>query len=294
MSLEQFTRTNIDTRERWRSLARQSWPSYRKEARPEEQTPFSGTPAYAKLSEAEKEALYHNFIQFNAETVAMLELVLYEGMKTLKTPGQDPVVLTAVQKLLDEEKLHTKGFLRFLKQECPEFPRKSFMLRRTRWLKHAFLRFARANPVGLTLPAAKIEAYSVYYGKSLKKSYKQNNHWVELNYLHLLDESHHVNFEFDLFMERAQNASVWQKTRLIWGNLYCILLFQITFLLGCSRIIRASLPERSRRERLRLTFKMGHWILYQFEPYHFTREHLKAHFRRRHLFASWLFRFMYR
>lgn len=293
-SLAQFSADNNNTESRWRNLKNLNLPSYLNQQRPEVLVPFSGTPFFNSLTEDEKQRLYIAFTQFNAEVVIMLELVLYAGLKEFQTKNNDYVVVAAVKKIRREEKLHTKGFLTFLKQETPLFPKTSFMLRNNKWLKNAFLILVKWNPLSLTLPAAKVEAFSVYYGKYLRSSYKENNLWVEVNYLHLIDESHHVSFEFDLFKHIISSSSSLEKVKIIVGNLIFILMLQVTFFIGCHRMIKYSLPQLSWHQHIKKVLQMGKWILYGFEPYSQTRELIGNHFSKRTFFAKSLFHFMHK
>lgn len=293
-SLLDFAQADSGTESRWRSFKNLNLPSYLNQERPDSLIPFSGTPIFNELSEQEKQKLYVAFTQFNAEVVIMLELILYDGFKKFQTSGCDESVVNAVKKIRLEEKLHTKGFMSFLKKETPAFPKTSFILRNNKWLKHIFLHLVRWNPVSLALSAAKVEAFSVYYGKCLRSSYKENNLWVEVNYLHLLDESHHVGFEFDLFCYMTEKSNKLEKLKIIVGNFLFILMLQITFLVGCHRMIKFSLPHTNPFNRLQKVFQLGRWILYEFEPYSQTRDLIKTQFVTRKIFAKSLFQFMHK
>ncbi len=293
-SLLHFANTSPDTEASWRGLKKLKLPSYLNETRPDTLTPYFKFPFFDLLSGDQKQRLYVAFTQFNAEVLIMLELVLYEGMKVVLTDSFDPVVTQAVKKMRHEEKLHTKGFITFLKKETPLFPKTSFMLRNNSWLKNAFLKLVRWNPLSLALPAAKVEAFSVYYGKCVRSQYKTNNLWVEVNYLHLIDEAHHVNFEFDLFKHMTSKSGPIEKLKIITGNFLFILLLQITFLIGCHRMVKYSLPNLKHLEHIKKVLLLGKWILYKFEPYAQTRELIKNHFISRTFFAKSLFQFMHR
>ena len=293
-SLVHFANTSTNTESRWRNLKKQNLPSYLNEARPEVLTPYFKFPFYELLTEEQKQRLYVAFAQFNAEVLIMLELVLYVGMKEFLSETNDPVVANAIKKMRHEEKLHTKGFLTFLKKDTPLFPKTSFMLRNNSLLKNAFLILVRWNPLSLALPAAKVEAFSVYFGKCVRSQYKINNLWVEVNYLHLIDETQHVNFEFDLFKYMTSNSGPIEKLKIIVGNFLFIFLLQITFLIGCHRMVKYSLPDLSRIDHIKKLLLMGKWILYKFEPYAQTRELIKNHFLNRTFFAKALFQFMHR
>lgn len=293
-SLAHFARNENQTHARWKDYKYLSLPSYLSQERPDTLIPFFGMREFSELSEDQKQKLYIAFTQFNAEVVIMLELVLYEGMKEFETATNDSVVIDAVKKIRLEEKLHTHGFLRFLKKETPLFPKTSFMLRNNTWLKNTLLTLVKWNPLSLALPAAKVEGFSVYYGKCLRSAYKENNLWVEVNYLHLIDESQHVSFEFDLFKHMTTKANWFEKTKIIVGNFLFILMLQITFLIGCHRIIKYTFPNLGRGQHIKRVLRLGRWILYGFEPYAQTRELIKNQFASRQFFAKSLFQFMHK
>lgn len=293
-SLFHFSINNNQTEQRWKDYKHLSLPSFLSQPRPDRLIPFYGFPVFSKLTEKQKQNLYVAFTQFNAEVVIMLELVLYEGLNGFQSSTNDQVVIDAVKKIRWEEKLHTKGFLRFLKRETPLFPKTSFMLRNNTLLKNSFLTLVKAIPLSVALPAAKVEAFSVYYGKCLRSSYKENNLWVEVNYLHLIDESHHVSFEFDLFKHITATASWGEKIKIIIGNFLFILMLQITFLIGCHRMIKFALPHLSLSAHVKTVLQLGKWILYGFEPYAQTRELIRNQFTKRSFFAKSLFQFMHK
>jgi len=293
-SLAHFAKADNQTEQRWKNYKHLTLPSYLSQPRPDGLIPFYGFPFFSELTEEQKQKLYVAFTQFNAEVVIMLELVLYEGMKDFEKQKNDVDVIAAVKKIRQEEKLHTRGFLRFLKKETPLFPKTSFMLRNNTWLKHTFLRLVKWIPLSVALPAAKVEAFSVYYGKCLRSSYKENNLWVEVNYLHLIDESQHVSFEFDLFKHITSKAGPLEKAKIIVGNFLFIMMLQITFLIGCHRMISYALPDLRGRRHVKKVLEMGKWILYGFEPYSQTRELIRNQFSNRSFFAKSLFQFMHK
>lgn len=293
-SLLDFSTNDNNTEYRWRNFKHLQLPSYLSQPRPVALIPFYGDPFFEQLTDDQKQKLYVAFTQFNAEVVIMLELVLYEGLKEFETQNNDPVVIAAVKKIRWEEKLHTRGFLSFLKKEAPLFPKTSFMLRNNSWLKNTLLGLVRWNPLSLTLPAAKVEAFSVYYGKCLRSNYQENNLWVEVNFLHLIDESHHVSFEFDLFKHMIAKSNSYGKLKIIVGNYLFIFMLQVTFLIGCHRMIKYALPSLSRRQHIKRVLNLGRWILYGFEPYAQTRELIRNQFASRTFFAKSLFQFMHK
>ncbi|WP_142697182.1 hypothetical protein [Bdellovibrio sp. NC01] len=293
--MRQFIISNNDSAYRWRQFKNQSLPSVFASARVDSLTPFSNTPFYSALSEEQKNAFYKAFIQFNAEALILLELVLYEGVRSLITQRQDATLIEASRKLMQEEKDHSKAFIRFLQNDCPGFASTSYLLRHNKKFKNSFLWLARTYPVALALPAAKVEAYTVFYGKALQNAFSDNvNSWSQLNVLHLMDESLHIGYEFDMYELELSQLKGLKKVLALASTLACIFYLQICFLIGCSRMVKAVLHTTSFMETTRWTLRLGGWILREFAPYRQTRSFIKNQFQSRKPSFGNLFGFMYK
>lgn len=292
--LQKFIENNQDSHQRWVEFRQSQYPSVYAEPMVAEMTPFSGMDEFAQLSQKTKLDLYHAFMQFNGEALVLLELILCEGMKSVVRDAAHPTLAAAAKKLIVEEVDHTKAFLRFLKNDCPQFPQKSYVLRDNKLFKNSFLWIARNHPLALALPGAKIETYVIFYGKALLKAFqKRPNDWSKLNELHLLDEVHHIGYEFDLYAEEMASLSWVKKVTALFWTLVVVLYFQICFLIGCFRIVSYEMPNLNLRQKLAWTMRLGKWTLRHFEPYRLTRGYLKNQFEGRQVYAGRFFKFMY-
>ncbi len=238
--------------------------------------PLHGTSRFAALSDREKKALYFGFIQFTAEFFILLESLLLVAMKSLGPHDKG-------RHLAREELLHSQAFRRFLRQEKQlSFDSGSLMLKRGRWLRNAVLALVRRVPLAMTLPGAKIEAYSVFYGRYLKAHYGSidANTWMKLNWLHLLDEVHHVPFEFEIHNDVFGKLSFVRKVEsivgiaLFYGFLQWILISS-SLILGWHSLDRASLGRR-----ILLSLATLRWVSRSFLPTRQMREAMKDHFRK--------------
>ncbi len=293
--LKQFITSNSDSANRWQQFKTHNLPSVFASERVESLTPFFNTPFYSQFSEEQKIALYKAFIQFNGEALVLLELILYEGIRSLVAKSKDPILIEASKKLMREEKDHSKAYIRFLRHRCPGFAQQSYVLRNSKMFKNSFLWLARYYPVSLALPAAKIETYAVFYGKAMQKAFGENsNDWTQLNILHLLDETQHIGYEFDMYEFELQRLGIFKKTLALISTLCGITFMQICFLIGCSRMVRIVLKPTSFFATVQWTLRLGGWILRDFTPYRHTRTFLKTQFQARETSFGGLFGFMYK
>lgn len=293
--LKKFTQINRESSTRWSDFKKISGESIKTYDFIPELTPFYNTPLFSHLTNSEKNNFFHSFMQFNAEAIILLELTLYEGIKsTFKTHNQEDIRMASV-KMLHEEKDHTKAYLKFLKYSCPDFPKTSFILRRNRLIKNTLTFFARKLPITLTIPGAKFEAYSVFYSQEVSQHQSpQTNYWAQLNHLHMLDETHHVNFEFDLYHEEMTNQNSLERFFLLAATFVFILVMQVVFLIGCYRMVNYSKANLNPIERWKWTLGLGEWVLREFPPYKKTRVFIKKQFENRNPILGKYFSIIYR
>lgn len=293
--LKRFTQINKESSTRWADFKNVSGDSIEGYAFIPELTPFYNTPYYSLLTAEEKSKFFHAFMQFNAEAIILLELTLYEGIKsTLKNHSQEDIRL-ASDKMVREEKDHTKAYLKFLKYSCPHFPKISFLLRRNGLIKNVLTFFARNQPLTLTIPGAKFEAYSVFYSHEISEYQDpQKNYWAQLNHLHMLDETHHVNFEFDLYHEEMTKLNSLQRFFLLISTFVFILAMQVVFLIGCYRMVHYSKVNLTGLEKIKWTLGLGKWVLREFPAYKKTRSFIKKQFESRNPILGKYFSIIYR
>jgi hypothetical protein len=292
---QQFTASNKNFAQKWKDFRSEEIKSVFNSPSVPVLTPFYSTPLFSSLSLNEQNNLYRAFIQFTAEALIFLELLLYEGLISLKKSQDNEELKLASEKLMAEEKLHTQAFLRFLKKDCSAFPHKSYLLRNNSTFKNSFLWLARNFPVALALPAAKVEAYTIFYSQALDRAYGgAENSWSKLNSLHLSDETHHVGYEFQMY--ECEMRRYWGPFKIIpiFATLIAILFFQVCFLIGCWRMVKLEVPRLSFFRHIYYVGSLGKWILRNFQPYRETRKFIKTQFTLRKPSYGFLFRFMYK
>jgi hypothetical protein len=169
----------------------------------EELTPFFGLTQFNNFSEEEKKKLFFEYVKLVGEAQILLEQILIYGFfhYRKKRKVYDEEVNQSMDKLSLEELYHSQAFRDFLGgvpelewKEKPIYPKGSL-------LRKSFALLIKWAPLGMTLPGAKIEAFSLAYYKLLKKHYPHelDNSWIELSYYHHQDEAYHVPLEFDIY-----------------------------------------------------------------------------------------------
>ncbi|MEN9724307.1 MAG: hypothetical protein RJB38_2293 [Pseudomonadota bacterium] len=261
--------------ERWREFQSEPFRPLQEDCIPDALIPLYGTSRFTLLSEQEKKALYFGFIQFTAEFFILLESLLLVAMKSVGPHEKG-------RRLAREELLHSQAFRRFLRQEKRlSFNSGSLMLRRGRWLRKAALVLVRRVPLAMTLPGAKIEAYSVFYGRYLKTHYGSidANTWMKLNWLHLLDEVHHVPFEFEIHNEVFDELPTVRKVESILGIAIFYAFLQWILISSSLMLGWRSLDHAPLGRKVLLSLATLRWISRSFLPTRQMREAMKAHFR---------------
>jgi len=240
--------------------------------------PLNGTRHFSKLSGEEQKRFYLNFVKFTAEFFIVLEILLYVAFRRLRQNS-------LAQRLVGEENLHSRAFRRYLHQEkALHWKEKPVVLKRNPWLTSFMIRLVRRIPISIALPGAKIEAYSVYYGKLLKQEFGSidANSWVKLNWLHLLDEAHHVGFEFDIFNEVFSQESFFGKIRAIVGTLIFYLYLQWTLTTGCWIAMKQSLDtDSSLVRKFRIFGPLLLWASFDFPPAQQMRASIRDYYKKK-------------
>jgi hypothetical protein len=292
--LQKFIQINKDSSLRWSEFKKESSPSIENYPLVNELIPFSGTKFFSQLTEQEKKNFFQAFMQFNAEAIILLELTLFVGIKSIFNKQQSTEIVEASKKMLVEEKDHTKAYIRFLRQYCPEYPKKSYLLRRNSFIKNSMAFFAKYFPLTLTIPGAKFEAYSVFYSQELTQHFSPDNYWRKLNHLHLLDETHHVGYEFDIYQLEMDSLSPVGKFFSIVATYFFILVMQFVFIIGSYRMVHFSKNNLSVLEKIKWTLGLGKWILRDFPAYQKTRTYIQKQFENRQPILGKYFKIIYR
>lgn len=292
--LQKFIQINKESASRWQDFRNESSSLITEYPLVLELIPFSGTKYFSKLSDQEKKNLFQAFIQFNAEAIILLELTLFVSIRSLFKKNKSADIVTASKKMLTEEKDHTKAYIRFLRKYCPDYPEKSYLLRKNNLIKNSMAFFAKNFPLTLAIPGAKFEAYSVFYSQELTLHFPDNNYWRKLNHLHLLDETHHVGYEFDIYQIEMKELSWIAKIFSVMATYFFIIIMQFVFLVGCYRMIQFSKKDLSFFQRFSWSFALGKWILREFPAYKKTRNYLQKQFENRQPTLGRYFKIIYR
>lgn len=292
--LQKFIQINKESTDRWHEFQKITGPQITEYPLVTELIPFSGTKLFANLTEQEKQIFFQAFMQFNAEAIILLELTLFVGIRAIFNKQKTSEIVEASRKMLIEEKDHTKAYIRFLRQYCPEYPQKSYLLRRNHFIKNSMAFFAKYFPLTLTIPGAKFEAYSVFYSQELTQHFAQDNYWRKLNHLHLLDETHHVGYEFDIYQIEMDLLSTFGKIFSLFATYLFILVMQFVFLIGSYRMVHFSKADLSPFEKIKWTLALGKWILREFPAYQKTRTYIQKQFENRQPIWGKYFKIIYR
>ncbi len=249
----------------------------------EELTPFYGTSTFNDFSDQEKLKLFYAYIKLVTEAQIMLEQVLIYGFFYFRNKRfrHDGVVQDSIEKLQCEELHHSQAFRHFL-AESPQLQwPKERIFPFPRFIRSLLAWVMKKAPLGMTLPGAKIEAFSMAYFKLLKKAYpegEREHSWYHLNHYHHIDESFHVPLEFDLY-----NDSIWKSgpIRSFLSTLFFIIFLQYALALGSWNLVRIAFNERSPKERIGLFFGFMRWAIRHMPAFEETRLHTKSLFKKK-------------
>jgi hypothetical protein len=288
-----------DSAVRWKEL--QSSPpsaSLQDYPIPEKLIPLWGTPEYDQFSKTERTRLYLYFCQFNAEMFILLESLLLIGFRRLSREISEPQGVQLLNTVVRDEYRHARAFRKFLREESAlDWPRTQIVLNRGKWLKKIMVGIVLRAPMAMALPGAKIEAYSVHYGKYLEDRYKEEQgvspsaiQWLKLNHLHMLDEVFHVPHEFELFKLCFGQRS---RALTLFGTLFFVLFLQWALISSTWKMLGITLERPTFKRKLVLTAKIGRWVVRRFPPYDATRRQIRRQFETQKPPFGWMFRFIY-
>lgn len=260
----------------------------------DELTPFYGMAAFDSLSDEEKQKLFFGYIKLVAEAQIFLEQILIYGFYYFRNRRMlhRPVVQKSIEKLSCEELYHSQAFRTFL-NEVPQLKwpqHKIFPM--PRWVRHSLAFVIKRAPLGMTLPGAKIEAFSMAYYKLLRKVYgdDESNSWYLLNKYHHIDESLHVPLEFDLYNESIFKSG---PLKTLLSTLFFILFLQYALLLGSWNLILFAFPNRGLSDQLRLCFHFTKWAIRYMPAFEETRLHTKKLFHQKRPLFGHILSFMH-
>lgn len=260
----------------------------------EELTPFYGLPQFQNFSEEEKRILFFEYVKLVGEAQILLEQILIFGFfhYRKKRKAYDDEVNQSMDKLSLEELYHSQAFRDFLSQ-VPELDWKGKPIYpKGTLLRKSFALLIKWAPLGMTLPGAKIEAFSLAYYKLLKKHYPSDldNSWIELSYYHHQDEAFHVPLEFDIYNSTIIRSGAFKT---LFSTLLFIVLLQWALLSASWRLIRHSFPRKSLGERLNLVRYFVKWAIRHMPAFEETRNHTRKLFKKKKPLFSNILSFMH-
>ncbi len=257
-------------------------------------TPLFGTEHYSSFSDEEKMSLFFHFIQFQAEVISFLERLLLVSFRSLREDVRGVKGCEGVLKFMGEELYHSLAFTQFLAhQNHLDYPNKK-IVKLPKYLINSLITVLKSAPLGVCLPAVKLEAYSIAYWEYMKPYYdKDENDWVRLNWFHSVDEIKHVPIHFEFFRLLLNKTKKTGRVRTIFATFFFILCLQVTLFVSIKNILKESVPHLSAWQRIRYTLLIGKWNLRQIPVYFETRRMTKECFDANELSFKKLFSFMY-
>ena len=244
-----------------------------------ELTPFHGMDIFDDLDKGTRQALFLAYMIFIAEAQILLEQILVFGFRQYRknAGNDDPMVTASMEKLLHQEFYHLKAFRCFLRnQSMFDWPTDRVMPR-NRAITGLMASMLRWAPLGILLPGAKLEAFSLAYNRMLRDAcgdYHANS-WSELNYLHHIDESYHVPLEYDIYASCIDNAG---PVRTLAGTIVFVLFLQYTLLSSSASIVRQCFPDRGPVSHLVLTARFIKWAVRMLPAYDECRKITRRYF----------------
>lgn len=260
---------------KWDKLNLGDYESIHNSPMPESLVPFYGSDYFNELTAQEKKDLYKTFLTFSAEMFIYLEYQLSNDFKnSFDSEMISEKTAKALEHLVEEEACHTKAFYDFLKHEKME---KSLHVMNSPFLLLLTTLLIKLSPVCVLISAAKHESYSLVYSRILRDAFGgwKENTWTYINYLHLLDEVHHVPFQLEVYDEAVKNMGPIKMLRAITATFGFFILMQIIAFLSACHLIKISMPKRSLLEKAKWTFRLIQWVLLKYKPAYESRANVR-------------------
>lgn len=287
---KQYLNVNSEAPDRWHEF-RQSRLNFRTFLKPVGEF----TPVLRRAcSDIEKERLFYLFTVLNAEAQIVLEQFFIFALREFRRTSVNSDVSRAAKKLMREEMLHSRAYRQFLRGfSILNWPRENLVCYRQKRLKKTMAWFLKISPVSMILTAAKFETYSLYFSHYLNKVYVDKNEWTELNRLHVVDEVHHVNFDYAFYDAQVKAMGVTAKlSAAIFGALF-FLGMQVLLFRSCLRAVTYVFPAENFYRRIRYALEFAYWGVRVFPPYEKTRERVRENFQQKRFVHSKLLGFIY-
>jgi hypothetical protein len=289
---QKYAQTNLSAIDRWREFQLQKFSSLTAVPIPSELIPNFGN---ISLAEREQEMLYWHFTRLNAEAQVLLEQFFIVALRSFCRKSGDLDLCRAAHKVALEELVHSRAYKTFLfREKTFNWPEEHILLRRPLWTKKWMAALVRWQPLAIILTAAKFETYSLFYSRMLAQAYgRGENTWVDLNRLHVMDEVHHVTFDYDFYSDQVARMGFARRALTAVQSTLFFLGMQIVLFRACMALTRDTFPDVGLRGRLKRAFRFAKWGVRDFRPYQETRALLKENFQRRGFVHSKLLSFFY-
>lgn len=289
-----FLKNREHWKEKWIGLKKSHIYNFSEKDFKDELTPFYDMPLYDSLSQERREKLFFEYIKLIAEAQILLEQILIFGFYHFrnKVKSHERNVQDSIQKLSLEELYHSQAYRDFLSNipqfNWPEqkvFPKHRPVRKFMAWL-------IRKAPLGMTLPGAKIEAFSLAYNKMLRNIYGSSsvNSWTVLNQYHQQDEAYHVPLEFDLYNATIQTAG---PIKTLLSTLIFVSFLQYKLICGSWVVIARCFEDKNKIKRVRLTFLLAKWAIRHMPAYKETRIIARKFFRAKNPVFKRFLKFIY-
>ena len=263
---KQYLSDASDFRAKWRGYIHSEKSKLSSNDFRDELTPFSGQKIYQTFSTDKKLKLFYEYTKFVAESIIVLEQVLmYAFWFYRKRNTFDFDVKESMDKFCCEELYHSEGYRSFLRsQDVFHWPSEKLFLK-NRFVINTICFVIKHAPLGITLPGAKLEAFSVSYYQMLKRVYgKEENAWVYLNRIHHEDEIYHIPLEFDIYNSTLDKAG---HVKSILSTFAFFIFLQVTLIGSSRQFIKRCFPEEGRLKRFKLTMGMAKWAVREMPAY---------------------------
>lgn len=254
-----------------------------------ELTPFFGMVEYQTLNELEKERLFLEYLKLVSEALVFFEQLLVLGAWDLlkKKNDVDASTKQALKQFAFEELYHSNGFRHFLHLHKNFNWDQCKIYADSKILRKLITSVVHFSPACVFLPGAKLEAFTLSYYRMIKKYYPdyKSNSWIHLNYIHQVDEAHHLPLEFDLHDAVIEKVGV---IKTIVGSVLFVIVMQIALVVGSFKVINFSLKNKSFFSKINFTLKMARWAVRITPAYNEAREITKKQFKnKKPKFGQW-------
>ncbi len=292
-ALDHYIKSPNDFKDKWRDYSKLESLVLNESQFKDELTPFYGLPEYDDLSSEQKKSLFFEYTKFLSEVQIYFEqLVIYAFSCLRNQYDLDAKEKMIVNKFIYEEVYHSLAFKDFLSQQTAFNWPANRNVPKLKFLRNIICWCIKKAPLSVTLPGAKLEAFTVEYSKWVRLAYKDDepNSWSLINHYHHLDEAHHVGVEVYLYKKFISEKRPFLTAL---NTLVFIAFLQVVLFSGCFNMIKYSFPDSGLRARIKLTLRLGKWAVRDLIPYRnalkVTQRNLNHYKPRFHKFFSFIY-----